>query len=79
MNPCCPKGFYVAGGVRWLKRHPLTPHPSPLLSPRLFGQGVQKGWINSKVNRRFCCEHRAELCAPLRRTWQAMKDDGLPH
>jgi hypothetical protein len=35
MNTCCPKGFYVLGGVRGLKRHPLTPHPSPRLSHKI--------------------------------------------
>jgi len=29
MNEYCPKGLYVLGGVRGLKRRPLTPHPSP--------------------------------------------------
>jgi len=35
MNEYCPKGFYVLGGVRGLKRRPLTPHPSPPLSRRI--------------------------------------------
>lgn len=39
MNEYCPKGLYVLGGVRGLKRRPLTPHPSPPLSL----QNQQKG------------------------------------
>jgi hypothetical protein len=35
MNARCPKGFSVLGGVRGLKRRPLTPHTSPRLSHKI--------------------------------------------